>query len=179
MATFALEEIEIPDCYQGRVWTLNVWRLAVAEMTGVPIRYVTSVKAVSLTSKGPMPAPARLPFIEAMVTDATFDEQMTPARRLGQWDTLPSEPLWILLMLTLPGSVIRSRFAEAIADRLRDITELMYGIDDGSRGMVDLGRFTRMIEIGMRQISDRRTDAVVQGGYEPSGWWDVEGAFSP
>jgi hypothetical protein len=177
MSTIVLEEIDIPNCYQGRVRQFNEWRLAIAEMTGVPIWYVISEKAVSLRSEGRSPAPTHLPFVEAAVYCTTLNMKFTPQRRLGYWETLPSDPLLIVQVLTVPGGVIRHQFAEAIADRLRELTDLMYGIDDGRWGAVDLGRFTELMQAGMRRIAELQMDSVVQGGFEPSGWWNVEGRF--
>lgn len=172
-----LAEIEIPGCYGGRVARFNDWRRALAEMTGVALRYVAIEKAVALSSLDQSkPPPARLPFIEAELTAAP-GEDLTPPRRLGQWDALPADPLLVLLLLTVPGGVMRHDFAGAIAARLTEMTELMYGIDDGSFGMTDLGRFTEDMAAGFRRIAAARADSAIAGGYEPSGWWDVAGRF--
>jgi hypothetical protein len=174
-----LAEIEIPGCYRGRIGRFNDWRRALAEMTGVALRYVVAEKDVMLTSRDPeKPAPARLPVVEAEPTAAP-DEELTPLRRLGQWDALPDDPLLVLLLLTVPGGVVRHDFAGAIAARLAEMTELMYGIDDGRFGTVDLGRFTEEMTAGLRRIAAARADSAVAGGYEPSGWWDVAGKFAP
>jgi hypothetical protein len=166
-----LHEIEIPDCYRGRVDRFNNWRRAVADMTGVRLSYAETVMPVALKSEGPAPPPAQLPFIVAAARSAPLDSLLTPENRLGRWPELPAEPLWILLGLTVPSGIIRHQFAGAIALRLGETTELMYGIDDGSFGLVNLGRFTESMSQGMGRIAERRTDAVVQGGFEPSGWW--------
>jgi len=145
-------------------------------MTGNELRYVVSDKGVSLISKGPGSAPTSLPFVEAALDPHNTTGLLTPQRRLGNWEAIPSEPLLILLTITLPGGVVRHQYAGAIADRLREITELMYGIDDGTWGMVDLGRFTERMEAGLRVISKQQVDSVVRGGFEPTGWWDVDPA---
>lgn len=177
MPAIALEEIEIPGCYSGRLSRFQDWRRALAEMLGVAVWYCVVEKAVTLTSLGPHPAPARLPFVETMAAAGSPLGGLTPQQRLGDWDPPPSEPLWILLALTLPGGVVRHYVASAMAERLAEMTELMFGIDDGSRGMGDLGRFTETMCDGLRRIAAGGTDAVIRGGYEPTGWWDVAGAF--
>lgn len=177
-AVIVLEEIEIPGCYRGRVGRFNDWRRALAEMTGVALRYAVVEKDVALTALDPAtPPPARLPIIEAEAT-APLDEPLTPLRRLGQWDALPADPLSVLLLLTVPGGVVRHAFAGAIAARLAEMTELMYGIDDGRYGMTDLGRFTEEMAAGFRRIAASHTDSPVAGGYEPSGWWDLAGPLA-
>jgi hypothetical protein len=173
-----LTEIEIPGCYRGRIGRFNDWRLALAEMTGVALRYVVVEKDVMLTSRHPeKSAPTRLPVVEAEPHDAALRAGLPPRRRRGDWDALPDDPLLVLLLLTVPGGVVRHDFAVAIAARLAEMTELMYGIDDGRFGTVDLGRFTEEMTAGLRRIAATRTDSAVAGGYEPSGWWDVAGTF--
>jgi hypothetical protein len=173
MKPISLEEIEIPDCYRGRVNKFIDWRLAVAGMTGISLRHVAVEKPVSF---GPEPAPQRLPFIEV-----ELDTALTPRQRLGAWEVLPPDPLLILLVLTLPGGTVRHQFAGAIAERLGEITELMYGIDDGRWGTADLGRFTEMMRTGMQRIATNGRDSVVQGcfavhgGGPPEGWWTMPG----
>src|SRR5580704_15091730 len=107
MGHIVLEEIEIRNCYQGRVRRFNDWRLSIGAMTGVPVRYVIVEKNVSLKSEGPMPAPTRLPFVEVAVDGTTLTRDLTPQQRLGHWDVLPQDPLLVLQMLTVPGGVIR------------------------------------------------------------------------
>ena len=65
---------------------------------------------------------------------------------------MPDRPL-LLLLLTVPGGVVRHDLADAIAARLAEITELMYGVDDGRYGMTDLGRLTEMMAAGFRCIA--------------------------
>jgi hypothetical protein len=178
MKAIWLQEIEIPDCYSGKAEHFINWRKPIAAMTGVSLRYVTIEKPVSF---GPPPAPQRLPFIEVELDQAASDTALTPRQQLGAWEALPPDPLLILLVLTLPGGTIRHQFAGAIAERLGEITELMYGIDDGRWGMIDLGRFTEAMRIGMQRIAARGKDSVVQGGFEvqgggpPGGWWTMPG----
>jgi hypothetical protein len=166
-----LDEIEIPNCYHGRVSRFVGWRCAIAAMTGVSLRYVTVERPVSL---GPAPAPQRLPFIEAEMAPES-GVALTPLQRLGAWDALPPDPLLILLVLTLPGGTIRYRFAGAMAERLGEMTELMYGIDDGTWGSLDLGRFTAAIRAGLQRIAAGEKDSLIQGGFEPGGWWNLPG----
>jgi hypothetical protein len=177
MKAIWLQEIEMPECYYGKLSRFIDWRLAVAAMIGVSLHHVVVDTPVSF---GPPPAPQRLPFIEVELDQAS-DIALTPRQRLGAWETLPPDPLLVLLVLTLPGGTIRHPFAGAIAARLGELTELMYGIDDGTWGMVDLGRFTDMMRIGMQRIASRRQDSVIQGGFEvqgggpPGGWWTMRG----
>jgi hypothetical protein len=79
----------------------------------------------------------------------------------------------------LIASRARLHFAALIAARLAEMVEIMYAIDDGSRGTVDLGRLTESIERGMRRIAEEGVDVAVSGGYQPGCWWDVAGAFPP
>lgn len=179
MQVIWLQEIEIPECYYGKVSRFIDWRLAVAAMIGVSLRHVVVDTPVSF---GPPPAPQHLPFIEVELDQAASDTALTPRHRLGAWEALPPDPLLVLLVLTLPGGTIRHQFAGMIAERLGEITELMYGIDDGRWGMVDLGRFTEAMRIGMQRIASRGHDSVVQGGFEvqgggpPGGWWTMPGS---
>ena len=83
MGHIVLEEIEIRNCYQGRVRRFNDWRLSIGAMTGVPVRYVIVEKNVSLKSEGPMPAPTRLPFVEVAVDGTTLTRDLTPQQRVG------------------------------------------------------------------------------------------------
>ena len=168
-----LEEIDIPGCHLGRVDKFNGWRRALAEMTGVQLSYQVSVQPVSLRSEGPNPPPTHLPFIVAVTHTPRWQGLLTSARRSGDWEELPEEPLWILLALTLPGGVIRCRYALAIAERLSEMTELVYGIDKGQYGLFNLGRFTESMAAGLRRAAGAGKDLVVKGGFEPSGWWEL------
>jgi hypothetical protein len=151
-----LTEINIPGCYRGRVGRFNDWRRTLADMTGVALRYVVRERDVALTSRNSaLEPPARLPFIEAELT-----------------------PLLVLLLLTVPGGVVRHDLADAIAARLVEMTELMHGVDDGHYGTTDLGRLTEIMAAGFRRIGVSGADSPVSGGYEPSGWWDVAGRFA-
>lgn len=175
MTGHVLTEIEIPDCYQGRVDRFHGWRLAIADMTGVRLTYAVADMAVSLKSLGPSPAPTHLPFIVAADRSGRFEGLLTPERRLGHWPTPPDEPLLILLALTVPSGVIHHALAGAIADRLAEMSELMHAADDGRWGLFDVGGLTDSIGAGLRRIAAAGRDAVVQGGYEPGGWWEFQG----
>ncbi|MFN3351428.1 hypothetical protein [Pseudorhodoplanes sp.] len=177
-AFITLEEIEIPECYRGRVTCFNDWRWALAEMTGVAVRYVVVGKTIALDTRDPaVRAPEWLPVIEAQA-DAPLDEAITPQQRLGDWELMPADPLLVVLLLTVPGGIVRHRFAGAMAARLAEMTELMYGIDDGRYGLINLGRFTEQMTAGFRRLAEKRIDAPVAGGYEPRGWWDIAGQFT-
>jgi hypothetical protein len=165
-----LEEIEIPNCYLGRLDRFNAWRRAIACNIGASIWYGFAEKDVAFDSPRLSQWPERLQFCTAMVTDETLRRTLTPEQRLGNWDSLPSEPLMIVVLLTVPGGVIRSAFAAAIAERLKEIDELIHYVDDGRFGTFDLTRFHHHMYLGMRSISHRQTDGVIIGQY-PSGWW--------
>jgi hypothetical protein len=167
-----LEEIEIRGCYYGKVAKFNDWRRALAEMTGVQLSYRVSDEPVSLSSEGPDPPLTHLPFIVAVTHTPKWERLLTPARRRGDWAELPEEPLWILLALNLPAGVIHSRYAGAIAERLREMTELMYAIDNGRYGLFDLGGFTEAMAAGLRRAAEGGQALVVEGGFS-SGWWPV------
>jgi hypothetical protein len=177
MTGITLEEIEIPGCYEGSVQRFNGWRRAIAYLIGAQVWYGMTEKTVALHSEHG-PAPKRLPFCSAMVTDEVLGAQPTPAQRLGDWPCLPSEPLMIIVLLTVPGSVIRHVFAGAIAERLKEIDELIRFIDDGSFGTFDLGRFSERMQQGLRKMSAQGADSAIVGGYDPVGWWHVAGTFT-
>jgi hypothetical protein len=173
-----LTEINIPGCYRGRVGRFNDWRRTLADMTGVALRYVVRERDVALTSRNSaLEPPARLPFIEAELT-APLGLEVAARQRLGIWDAVPDDPLLVLLLLTVPGGVVRRDLADAIAARLVEMTELMHGVDDGHYGTTDLGRLTEIMAAGFRRIGVSGADSPVSGGYEPSGWWDVAGRFA-
>jgi hypothetical protein len=157
------EYIVIPGCYDGRIDKFNGWRRALAEMTGVQVSYQVSVEAASTKSEGPDAPPVYLPPVIAVTHTPKWQSILTPARQSGDWEELPEEPLWILLALTLPGGVIRCRYAGAIAGRLSDMVELMYGIDNGRYGMFSLGRLTESMAAGLRHAAAAGKDLVVRG----------------
>jgi hypothetical protein len=165
-----LEEIEIPDCYSGRLDKFNAWRRAIAYNIGAPVWYGISEKEVVLEIGSASP-PKRLPFCTAVVTDEALSTTLTAQQRLGDWASAPSEPLMIVLLLTVPGGVIRHVFARPIAERLREIEELIHFCDDGRFGAFHLTHFHHGIYDGMCRISARQIDSVVSGGYHPGGWW--------
>jgi len=165
-----LEEIEIPGCYSGRLGKFNAWRQAIAYNIGVDVWYGVSEQE-AVFERGHARSPKRLPFCTAVVTDATSRATLTADQRLGDWIGLPSEPLLIVLALTLPGGVIRHCFAKAIAERLKEIEEVIHFCDDGRFGLFDLTSFHHGMCDGMDRIATRQIDSAVSGGYEPTGWW--------
>lgn len=170
-----LEEIDISGCYTGKVRRYNAWRRAVAEMIGVGIVYRTALLPAP-TAVARLPgAPTQLPFVVADVRGDELNGLLTPERRLGRWEQAPEDPLLILVAMTLPGGLIDHRFAGATAARLGEIAELMYGIDDGTWGSLDLGRFTETMRSGFDTIARNGRDVVVDGGYEPGGWYSFAG----
>lgn len=166
-----LVEIDIPGCYRGTVQRFNDWRVAVADMTGVSVRYQWVARTVSLKSPGPGPAPTQLPFVVAEMEPGRAE--LTPRQRLGHWDLRPDDPLLILLAMTVPGGTIRAADATPMAERLRPMRELMHAIDDGRYGLTAIGPFTQAMEAGLAAIGRNGVDVLVSGGYEPTGWWDV------
>jgi hypothetical protein len=132
-----LEHIEIPDCYDGRLEKFNAWRRAIVYNIGAPVWYGVSEKEVVLKSVYASP-PKRLPFCTA---NGDLSATLTAQQRLGDWASLPSDPLMIVLLLTVPGGVIRHVFARAIAERLKEIEELIHFCDDGRFGTFDLTHF--------------------------------------
>lgn len=179
MPSQELCEISIGDACSEKLWKFNAWRKAVASIIGAPVWYLLVDKPViGLCSEGSGLPPDRLTFLEAGTADPAVRALLAPEARLGIWNGIPDEPLLILLLLTLPGGFVRHKYAGAIAERLGDITDLMYGIDDGSFEQVDLGRFTERMRMAMLAVESSRMDAPVDGGYEPGGWWRVSANFA-
>lgn len=176
MPSHDLIEIAFTGCAPFRIERFTNWRRAIADMIGIDVTYVEVRKPVSLTSLGPGPAPTTLPFIEAHV-DANAG--LTAMQRIGRWDVEPDDPLVMLALLTVPGGTISSVAAIGVAERLDDIVELMYHIDNGEYGTFDLGRFTQAMAAGLRLAHDKGDRVHIHGGYEPGGWWDLAGAFEP
>jgi hypothetical protein len=177
MRNSELVEIDIPGCHRGKVRPFNEWRSAIADMTGVAVRYAWANLPVSLSSTGSHPPPTELPFVVAEIQAPLV--ALTPRRRLGHWGLVPDDPLFVLLALTVPGGTIRSAFAESMAERLVEMRELIWAIDDGRYGITALGSFTQDMEAGLARIAREGVDVQVGGCYEPDGWWDpmpIEGS---
>jgi hypothetical protein len=119
------------------------WRRVVGDMIGAPIAFNMRYRDVSLISNDPASEPPRmLQFIESKVTDPNFAIEITPQIRRGIWTETPDEPLWILLLLTIPGGTFFSRHAQAIANRLDELEEIVNFVDFGR----SIGEHTAALE---------------------------------
>jgi hypothetical protein len=103
--------------------------LLVLEDIEIPDCYGVSEREVVSKSV----TPKRLPFYTA---NGELSATLTAQQRLGDWASLPSEPLMIVL-LTVPGGVIRHVFASAIVERLKEIEELIHGMCKISARQID------------------------------------------
>lgn len=165
-----LAEIEIDNHYRGKPKNFDRWRGVVAEIVGAPIGYITVERTVHFDDLDPsITPPETLEFVEVQVMDAKWQVRLTPETRWGIWPSTPEEPLWVLLLLTIPGGTLFARHAQAIADRLDEIDELLDYVDKGWSTDVHQ-RFRRSFAEQARSGKD----VVVKGGYEPTGWWDVD-----
>jgi len=165
-----LVEFSVGGSFQGKVKRFDNWRRMVGDMIGAPIEFNMRYRDVSLISDDPAFEPPRmLQFIESKVTNPSFAIEITPQIRRGIWMETPDEPLWIVLLLTIPGGTFFSRHAQAIANRLDEIEEIVDFVDFGrSAGEHAAARAF------FREQARSGIDVVVQGGFEPSGWWDVD-----
>jgi hypothetical protein len=135
-------EINIPGIFRGRTYRFDNWRLAIADMTGVPLRYVGN--------------------LEAGTDDPVWAPRLTPDVRRGDWDDPPEDPLWVLLLVTVPGGVLRARYLRGIAERLHEMQELMYCLDDGRWGLDDIGRRTEAFARSFEAAAGRGEDLVIE-----------------
>ena len=149
-------EINIPGIFEGKTHRFTNWRLAIADMTGVPVKYVARERAVDLTLD-------RLVFLEAETEDPIWAPRLTPGVRRGDWDDPPDDPLWVVLLVTVPGGVLRARHLRGIAERLYEMQELMYCLDDGRWGTDDIGRRTDEFARSFEAAARRGEDLVIEG----------------
>jgi hypothetical protein len=171
----ALVEIALPRIHIGKVGPFSAWRRALADVTGVPVRYALRWRPVALGATG---APGRLTFVEAETQDAAFVDRLTDAVRRGDWQFDPDDPLLVLLLLTVPGGTLQARRLGPIAERLVEVQPLLDALDDGRWGTTDVARLNAMMAAGFAAAADRGADIPIDGGYipidggyEPSGWW--------
>ncbi|SEP99490.1 hypothetical protein SAMN05428969_1456 [Devosia sp. YR412] len=160
-----LAELKIEGLFHGKPQRFLEWRSVIADIVGAPVHYVSVQHPFDIPTTIPAP-PLTLEFIEARVTDQAWLAQMPPGFRHGIWDETPEEPLWILLLASLPGATFYARHAAAISQRLDEIDEMVHHV---GKGWV-----TERHEIIRQSFAEQaRTgrDMTMSGGYEPTGWW--------
>ncbi|WP_377288007.1 hypothetical protein [Rhizobium sp. SG2393] len=160
-----IEGFTEPSWLRGKERHFRLWRTLVAEMIGAPVDYdyvrrpVTHADAANAA----LATIESLPFLEARILDPDW-KQPTAEERAGFWDDLPEDPLWILVLLTVPGGMFRTRHAAAIADRLDELDDIIHH--------AGLGAHTHAHEAArafFRQLAKADADVRVVGSYEPCG----------
>ncbi len=130
-------EVHIGGCYHGKIERFNLWRLALADQIGVHVVY--SMKEASSDNLPPYHN-WRGEFVRPFACSPTLSGQIS------------SDPdaLYDLVLASIPGTALTPPQARAIADRLEEMSELMWALDDGRYGLVDLGRMTEAMMVGLR-----------------------------
>ncbi len=163
-----LAELEIVGLFHGKPGRFSAWREIIADIVGAPIEYRSTRHGFAIPNTLPNP-PQTLEFIEANVTDPTWLVEGRASYRKGIWDATPEEPLWIVLLATVPGATFFAHHAGAIAQRLEEIDELVHYVGKGG--------VTSFHENACRCFAEQAKtgqDMTMSGGYEPTGWWSPD-----